>query len=255
MQAVYQPLIGQGYPILFTNVPTAELIKYASNAYLATKIAFANEVADICEGTGADIDLVIKGMGMDQRIGGQYMKPGPGFGGSCFPKDTLALTDIARKAGFPSKIVESVIASNDARKLRMVEKVVQAAGGDVSGKKIGVLGLTFKANTDDMRYSPSLVVVPELLKKGAVIQAYDPVGMDEAKKQLPVDEITWCDSIMDASKSADLLVIVTEWEEFESLPFSALKSVMAQPVIVDLRNLYAKEFVEDQEFAYLSVGR
>lgn len=254
MQRVYRELAGQGVPILFTNIPTAELIKYASNAFLAMKIAYANEVADICEGVGADVDLVIRGMGMDNRIGGKYMQPGPGFGGSCFPKDTLAMTHIARDAGFPTRIIESVVYSNDNRKKRMAHKVIKALGGSVSGKTIAILGLTFKANTDDMRYSPSLSIVPELLAAGADIKVYDPAGMNEAKKLLDGD-IKWCKDTNDCIKNADASVIVTEWPEFASLDLEQVKKLQKSPFIIDLRNLYDLKKMKDAGIKYFSIGR
>ncbi len=255
MQMLYRNLVGEGVPILFTNIATAELIKYASNAFLATKIAFANEVADICEGVGADIDLVLKGMGMDKRIGGKYMQPGPGYGGSCFPKDTLALTYIASDAGFPTRIVESVISSNDERRQRMVHKIVAACGGNVEGKNIAILGLTFKANTDDMRYSPSLVIIPELLSQGAVVSVYDPQGMEEAKKELPEGDIKWCKDSYKAIKDADAVVILTEWDEFKKIDLQKVKDLIKGDLIVDLRNLFDQEDVSKSGLKYVSVGR
>lgn len=255
MQNLYSTMIGEGIPVLFTNIATAELIKYSSNAFLATKIAFANEISDICEGVGANVDLVIKGMGMDSRIGAQYMQPGPGYGGSCFPKDTLALTYIAEDAGFPTKIVESVIASNDDRRQRMVSKIIAAANGDISGKKIAVLGLTFKADTDDMRYSPSLVIVPQLLEKGASVTVYDPEGMDEAKKEMQQKNINWCKSKFDAMSEADILVILTEWDEFKKLDLSDTKQKMNGNIIVDLRNIIDAKNAKNNGFEYISLGR
>jgi UDPglucose 6-dehydrogenase len=254
MQTLYQPLVGRGYPLLFTNIPTAELIKYASNAFLATKIAFINEVADICEGTGAQVDLVTKGMGMDERIGGKYMQPGPGFGGSCFPKDTLALTHIANDAQAPSQIVDAVIASNDDRKKRMVEKIVAAFGGDVKGKRVAILGLTFKANTDDMRYSASLVIIPALVEAGAEVRVYDPQGMKQAKMLLDQD-ISWCLTKNEALSGADGAVIVTEWDEFLEIDLLELKAQLASPLLVDLRNLFPSEEMKAHGFTYVSIGR
>ena len=255
MAELYNKLIGEGYPILFVNVETAELIKYSSNAFLAMKIAFANEVSDICEGVGADIELVIKGMGMDKRIGGQYMQPGPGYGGSCFPKDTLALTHIATDAGFPTGIIEAVIESNNERRSRMTTKIINSCGGSVAGKKIGVLGLTFKANTDDMRDSPSLDIIPSLIGAGAEISVYDPEGMDEAKKEFPQDEITWCSGSYDAVKDADAVVILTEWDEFKQIDIKKLKSVVKNPLIVDLRNILDRQEVLKAGFEYVCVGK
>jgi UDPglucose 6-dehydrogenase len=255
MQRLYRSLIGEGTPILFTNIATAELIKYASNAFLATKIAFANEISDICEGVGANVDLVIKGMGMDNRIGGKYMKPGPGYGGSCFPKDTLALTFIAEDAGFPTGIVKSVINSNDERRKRMVSKIINACGGSVKGKNISILGLTFKANTDDMRYSPSLIIIPELIAAGANISVYDPEGMNEAKKDLTQPEINWYNDSHSCIEGADCLVILTEWDEFKNLDITKVKSLLKTPLIVDLRNILNPEQLEGSGVEYVSVGR
>jgi UDPglucose 6-dehydrogenase len=255
MQRLYRNLIGDGTPILFVNIATAELTKYAANAFLATKIAFANEIADICEGVGANVDLVLKGMGMDKRIGGKYMQPGPGYGGSCFPKDTLALTYIAEDSGFPTGIVEAVIDSNDERRKRMVMKIINACGGDIKNKNISILGLTFKANTDDMRYSPSLIIIPELLAAGAKVSVYDPEGMDEAKKELPVDSLNWCEDSYSAISGADCLVILTEWDEFKNLDISKVKSLLKAPLIVDLRNILNAENVAEAGIKYVSVGR
>jgi UDPglucose 6-dehydrogenase len=255
MQELYSNLIGEGTPILFTNIATAELIKYASNAFLAMKIAFANEVSDICEGVGADIDLVIKGMGMDKRIGGKYMQPGPGYGGSCFPKDTLALTHIAHDSGFPTGIIEAVIASNNERRKRMVTKIVTACGGSVAGKRLGVLGLTFKANTDDMRDSPSLDIVPALIAAGATVAVYDPEGMNEAKKEFKQPEIIWCGSSYDALKGADAAVILTEWDEFKDIDVNKLKSLLKKPLVIDLRNILNEDVVKNAGIEYVCVGK
>lgn len=253
-QRLYQKLIGEGYPVLFTNIPTAELIKYSSNAYLAMKIAYANEIADVCEGVGANVELVIKGMGMDKRIGAKHMKPGPGYGGSCFPKDTLALTGIAEDAGFPVQIVEAVIKSNEQRKERMADKIIKAVGGDVKNKKIAILGLTFKANTDDMRYSPSLSIIPKLLDAGARVSAYDPVGMDESKKFLQRN-IEYCSNAISAIKGADAMAIITEWDEFRHLDLNKVKKSLKGPVIVDLRNIFDQEKVEEAGLKYFSIGK
>lgn len=255
MQSLYSSLIGEGTPILFTNIPTAELIKYASNAFLAMKIAFANEMSDICEGVGADVNLVIKGMGMDARIGGKYMQPGPGYGGSCFPKDTLALTHIASDAGFPTKIIESVINANDERRKRMVKKIVSAAGGNISGLKISILGLAFKANTDDMRYAPSLVIIPKLIEHGANISVYDPEGMVEAKKELLDNNIIWCNSTFEAVKGADIVVILTEWDEFKKMDIMEIKKLMKGKLIVDLRNILNAKQVFEAGLQYVCLGR
>lgn len=256
MNLLYEPLIQQGYPLLHTNIVTSELIKYASNAFLATKIAFANEMADICEGSGANIELVVKGMGMDARIGSQYMKPAPGYGGSCFPKDTLALTSIAKDAGSTASIVEAVIRSNGKRKYQMANKVAAAFDGKLKKKTLAILGLTFKANTDDMRYSPSLPLIEQLLKKGAHLKLYDPVGMQEAKKIIGNSkQIQWCKSLDEATAGADGCVIVTEWDEFKQMSLTRLKTAMAGLVLIDLRNILAPDVVKDAGFDYVSIGR
>lgn len=261
MQILYSKMIASGTPILYTNIETAELIKYSSNAFLAMKIAFTNEIADICEGVGADIDLVIKGMGMDERIGNKYMQPGPGYGGSCFPKDTKALTHIALDAGFPTRIIEAVINANDARKEHMARKIIAACGNSVKGKEIAILGLTFKANTDDMRYSPSLVIIPELIKLGAKIRTYDPVGTKEAKKALVqsqpniIDNLQFCQNSDDAIKNADAVVILTEWPEFKEIDLIKAKTMLNEPVIVDLRNLLDGKIAISLGYKYISIGR
>ena len=256
MVRMYDVLARQGHPILFTNIPTAELIKYASNAFLATKIAFTNEMADICEGVGADIEVVVKGMAMDTRIGGKYMHPGPGYGGSCFPKDTLALTHIAADVHRPTKIVEAVVASNAQRHYQMVDKITGAFGGAVQGKSLAILGLTFKANTDDMRYSPSLVIVPQLLKAGAKLRLYDPVGLEEAKKYITTtNAVSWCTSLDDAVMQADGVVILTEWDEFVSMDLKRLKQHMRGTMIVDLRNILQSQVVTTYGLGYISIGR
>lgn len=254
MMRMYSQLASQGYPVLFTNIPTAELIKYASNAFLATKIAFTNEMANICEGVGADIEVVVKGMGMDARIGGKYMQPGPGYGGSCFPKDTLALTHIAKDAGQPTQIVEAVVKANTDRKYHMVSKIEKSFGGKVKGKTLAILGLTFKANTDDMRYSPALVIVPELEKSGATLKLYDPVGLREAQKHLS-GKVQWCHSLHEAVDQADGVVILTEWEEFVSMDLMDLKRRMRGNMIVDLRNILHSRQLSKYGFDYVSVGR
>lgn len=259
MQKLYQPLVGKGQPLLFTNIPSAELIKYSSNAFLATKIAFINEIADMCEKTGANIDLVSKGMGMDSRIGPDYLKVGPGFGGSCFPKDTMALVSMAKQNGSSAKIVDSVIKSNEKRKIDMAEKVIAAFDGDVRGKSIAVLGLTFKANTDDMRDSASLIIIPELLKKGAILKLYDPEGMPQAKKILDDfnsnKELLWCDSAQEAVADSDAVVIVTEWNEFINIDLGWLKGQLKQPLLIDLRNLFSISEMKTLGFKYISLGR
>jgi UDPglucose 6-dehydrogenase len=251
MTEVYRPLYLNETPILFTSRESSELIKYAANAFLATKITFINEMADICEETGADVQDVARGIGLDGRIGSKFLHAGPGFGGSCFPKDTLALLKTSQDFGVPTRIVEAVVAVNDRRKVQMAEKIEKAFGG-VSGKTIAVLGLTFKPNTDDMRDAPSLVVVPHLQQKGAKIQAYDPEGAKEARALLQIDPLP---SAEDALRGADGVVILTEWNEFRALDFDRVKSLLKTPLMVDLRNIYRPAQMKAAGFQYISVGR
>jgi UDPglucose 6-dehydrogenase len=253
MRALYRPLSLIETPILFTNRETAELIKYATNAFLATKISFINELADLCEVVGADVRDVSRGMGLDGRIGRKFLHPGPGYGGSCFPKDTLALVRTAQEAGTPVRIVEAVIDINFERKKAMAKRVMTACGGSVEGKLIAVLGLTFKPNTDDMRESPSLDIIPALQVAGAEVRAFDPAGMEEAKTLL--DDVTWCTDAYDALNGTDAVVIVTEWNEFRSLDFARMKETMKSPILVDLRNIYDAEDVVSSGIAYSCVGR
>lgn len=251
---LYEPICLNGAQLFFTTFESAEIIKYSTNSLLATRIAFINEIADFCEKTGANIRDVAKGIGMDYRIGTKFLQPGPGYGGSCFPKDTLALRQMARNAGCPTKVIEATIDSNHDRKERMAEKVIAAAGGSVQGKKLAVLGLTFKPGTDDVRESASLVIVPALMKAGAQIFAYDPHGMKEAQKLLP-DGITYCDDAYAAMKEADALVILTEWNEFRSLDLKKVKSLLRTQLVVDLRNIYKRQDMQRHGFHYVSVGR
>jgi UDPglucose 6-dehydrogenase len=253
MRALYRPLFLIETPILFTSRESAELVKYATNAFLATKITFINEMADLCENVGADVHDVARGMGLDGRIGRKFLHPGPGYGGSCFPKDTLALVRTAQDVDIPMRIVSSVVSANDERKKAMAQRVVAACGGSVEGKTIGVLGLTFKPNTDDMRESPSLDIVPALQAAGAAIQTYDPAGMDEARKVL--SDVVWCSDAYDAMEGADAMVLVTEWNEFRSLDLEKAKSLMRNPVIVDLRNVYDGAALVDAGFSYSCIGR
>jgi UDPglucose 6-dehydrogenase len=253
LRELYRPLFLNETPVLFTSRRTAELIKYAANSFLAAKITFINEVADLCEKVGADVQDVARGIGLDGRIGGKFLHPGPGYGGSCFPKDTLALLRTAELFGSPLRIVQSTVEVNDARKRRMAEKVIEACGGSVAGKTIAVLGLTFKPNTDDMRDAPSLDVVPMLQKAGAVVRAFDPEGMNEAKKLLP--DVVWCDEAYATMEGADALVIITEWNEFRALDLARVKSLLRQPVLVDLRNIYKPSEMAAAGFRYSSVGR
>ena len=251
--SLYQPLFLRDTPIIHTSLETAELIKYAANTFLATKITFINEFADLCEKVGADVQDVAKGIGLDGRIGSKFLHAGPGYGGSCFPKDTEALVRSARDHGAPITIVEQVIEVNNRRKEAMADKIVDACGGDVMGKTIAVLGLTFKPNTDDMRDSPSLVIVPRLMEAGATVRAFDPVGMDEAKTL--IDGPVWCSDAYDAMDGADAVAIVTEWNEFRGLDLERAKSLLTQPIMVDLRNIYGPEQMQAAGFTYISIGR
>jgi UDPglucose 6-dehydrogenase len=255
MKEMYRPLFLIETPILFTRRPTAELIKYAANAFLATKITFINEIADLCEAVGADVHDVARGIGLDGRIGSKFLHPGPGYGGSCFPKDTVALAHTAREAGHPLRIVEAVSAVNDERKERMAGKIIAACGGSVDGKTIAVLGLTFKPNTDDMRDAPSLSIVAGLIAAGASVRVFDPEGMDEAKKLIHPDGVEWCEDAYDAASGADALTIITEWNEFRALDIDRLKDLMTAPVMVDLRNIYNPDEMRAAGFDYTSVGR
>ncbi|HEY4635313.1 MAG TPA: UDP-glucose/GDP-mannose dehydrogenase family protein, partial [Rhodospirillales bacterium] len=239
MQRLYRPLYLLETPLLFTTRQTAELVKYAANAFLATKITFINEIADLCEVVDANVQDVAKGIGLDGRIGSKFLHAGPGYGGSCFPKDTLALTRSAQEAGHPLRIVEAVAKVNDGRKKKMAAKIIAAAGGKVKGKAIAVLGLTFKPNTDDMREAPSIYIVAGLKKAGAKVRVFDPEGMKEAKALLK--GVTWCKDAYDAADGAHALAIVTEWNEFRALDLERLKKLMKTPVIVDLRNVYKRD--------------
>ena len=253
MTELYRPLYLNRAPILFTDRRTAELIKYAANAFLATKITFINEIADLAEKVGADVQEVARGIGLDNRIGSKFLHAGPGFGGSCFPKDAVALLKTGQDNAAPLRVVEAVVAVNDARKRAMARKVANALGGEVRGKTIAVLGLTFKPNTDDMREAPSLPLITALQDMGAKVRAYDPVGMEQAKAV--VDNVTFCANAYACAEGASALVIVTEWEEFRALDFDRLKAAMAQAVLVDLRNIYRPEEVTRHGFVYESVGR
>ena len=253
MRQLYRPLFLIETPILFTSVETAELTKYAGNAFLAAKITFINEIANLCEKVGADVHDVAKGIGLDGRIGRKFLHPGPGYGGSCFPKDTLALVRTAQDFGAPIRMIETVVAVNEARKGEMAEKVIALAGGSVAGKTIAVLGLTFKPNTDDMREAPSLVIVPALAKAGAVLRAFDPEGMAEAKKMLP--DITYAANAYEAVTGADLVVVLTEWNEFRGLDVKKMKSLMRTPLVADLRNIWNPAEMRALGFRYDSIGR
>ncbi len=253
MSGVYRPLNLIQTPMVFTNIETAEVTKYAGNAFLATKITFINEIADLCEKVGADVHDVARGIGLDGRIGRKFLHPGPGFGGSCFPKDTLALAYTAREANAPQTIVEQVIEVNNTRKKRMARKVIDFCGGSVAGLTIGVLGLTFKPNTDDMRDAPSLDIVPALQAAGAKIVAFDPEGMTEASKLMK--NITFAKTAYEAAFEADALVVITEWHEFRGLDPRRIKQIMRQPRIVDLRNIFNPEEMRGLGFTYEGIGR
>jgi UDPglucose 6-dehydrogenase len=254
MKDIYRPLYLIETPFVITNVETSEMIKYASNAFLATKITFINEVAEICEKLGADVHQVAKGMGLDGRIGPKFLHPGPGYGGSCFPKDTKAVTDIARQAGVPFEIVETVVRVNDRIKLRMVDKIRAACGGSVKGLTVGALGLAFKPETDDMREAPALPIVEALVNEGATVRAYDPAAMDNARELLPA-AVQYCTDEFDAVTGADVVVILTEWNQFRSLDLERVKAAMRRPVVVDLRNVYEPDKMVQAGFEYVSVGR
>jgi UDPglucose 6-dehydrogenase len=253
MAEVYRPLYLNAAPIMFTSRRTAELIKYAANAFLAMKITFINEMADLCEKTGANVQEVARGIGLDRRIGGKFLHAGPGYGGSCFPKDTAALVRTAEHFGAPLRLIETTVAVNDQRKRAMARKVIAACGGDVRGKRIAILGLTFKPNTDDMREAPSLSVIQTLQDGGASIAAYDPEGMASARSLLP--DVAFGEGPYDIAQGADALVIVTEWNAFRSLDFAQLRLAMRTPVLVDLRNIYRRPDVEAHGFVYECVGR
>ena len=253
MTELYRPLYLNRSPVMFTGRRTAELIKYAANAFLATKITFINEIADLAEKAGADVQEIARGIGLDNRIGAKFLHAGPGYGGSCFPKDTLALLKTGQDHDTPLRIVEAVVAVNDSRKRAMARKVSHALGGDIRGKTIAVLGLTFKPNTDDMREAPSIPLIAALQDMGAKVRAYDPVGMEQSREFLK--NVTFCNDAYDCAQGASALVIVTEWEQFRALDFARLKDVMARPVLVDLRNIYRPDELARHGFAYEGVGR
>ncbi len=252
MTELYRPLYLNRSPILFTDRRTAELIKYAANAFLATKITFINEIADLAEKVGADVQEIARGIGLDNRIGAKFLHAGPGFGGSCFPKDAVALLKTGQDNDVPLRIVEAVVAVNDARKRAMARKVAAALGGELRGKTIAVLGLTFKPNTDDMREAPSIPLVTALQDMGAKVRAYDPAGMEQAKPLMP--KVVFCKDAYACAEGASALVIVTEWEQFRALDFARLKKVMERPVLVDLRNVYRSEEMASLGFVYTHVG-
>ena len=253
MRELYRPLFLRETPILFTDRETAELTKYAANAFLAVKITFINEIADLCERVGADVQDVARGMGLDRRIGDKFLHPGPGYGGSCFPKDTLALTRTASDAGAPVRLVETAAAVNEDRKRAMAGRVLEALGGGAAGRTVAVLGLAFKPNTDDMREAPSLELVPALQAAGAAVRAYDPQAMATAGPLLP--GVTWCADVYEAAAGADCAVLLTEWNEFRGVDLDRLRAVMAAPVLLDLRNVYKPSEMAAAGFAYRGIGK
>ncbi|MCS6627435.1 UDP-glucose/GDP-mannose dehydrogenase family protein [Roseibacterium beibuensis] len=253
MREIYRPLNLNETPILFTGRRTSELIKYAANAFLAMKITFINEMADLCEKVGADVQQVARGIGLDNRIGSKFLHAGPGYGGSCFPKDTIALVRTAVDAGSPVRLIETTVEVNDARKKAMASRVSEALDGELAGKTVALLGLTFKPNTDDMRDAPSLDVAPALIAMGATVQAFDPEGMTEAAHLLP--GVVFKDGPYDAVEGADVVVILTEWDQFRALDLNRVKRLLRQPVMVDLRNVYRPEDMRARGFRYASIGR
>ncbi|MEE9591098.1 MAG: UDP-glucose/GDP-mannose dehydrogenase family protein [Thermodesulfobacteriota bacterium] len=253
LKDLYSPLYLIETPFVITNVETAEMIKYASNAFLATKISFINEMGRICEEAGADVHLVAKGMGLDKRIGPKFLHPGPGYGGSCFPKDTIAITRIAKEHGCTFEIVEAVIRVNERQRGLMIEKI-KAMVGDLDGKTIGILGLTFKPNTDDIRESPAIDIAKGLVNEGAVIRTYDPAGMDSAKEIL-TDAVIYCKDAYDTARGCDAIVILTEWNQFRMLDLERMKGLLKYPVLIDLRNIYEASEVKKHGFKYTCVGR
>jgi len=254
LQEIYKPLYLLDTPIVSTSIETAELTKYAANAFLAVKISFINEIANVCEAVDADISALAKAIGMDGRIGSKFLHPGPGYGGSCFPKDTLALMRIVQEYGESVRIVEAAVEVNAAQKARMVKKIRDTLGGSVAGKTLAILGLTFKPETDDMRDAPSLTIIPALIEKGALIKAHDPKGMVEAKKYLPA-EVEYADNAYDASEGADGVVLMTEWNQYRALDLAKIRSAVKTPVFIDLRNVYDPEKVKSEGFRYSGVGR
>ncbi len=255
MRRLYRPLYLIEAPILFTSLESAELIKYAANSFLAMKISFINEMADLCERVGADVHEVARGIGMDGRIGSKFLHAGPGYGGSCFPKDTLALMRIAQEAGASSRLVEATVQVNDARKASMAARIMSACGGTVRAKTIAVFGLTFKPETDDMRDAPSIPIVHRLVENGAQVRAFDPAGMEAARPLLPERGLTYCSDALDAATGADAILVLTEWNEFRALSPERLRGLMAGRVVIDLRNIYDPAAMQAAGLAYSSIGR
>jgi len=254
LRRLYRPLYLIETPIVFTGLETAELIKYAANAFLAMKVTFINEMADLAEAVGADVHDIARGIGLDGRIGRKFLHPGPGFGGSCFPKDTLALVRTAQEHHAPTRLIETVVAVNEARKASMASRIISACGGSVRGKRIAVLGLTFKPETDDMRDAPSLSIVPRLVENGAIVTAYDPEGMEQAKPLLP-PSVAYAADALAAARGADALVLITEWNEFRAISPKRLRAAMAGDVVVDLRNVWDPVAMRRAGFRYSSIGR
>lgn len=253
LKEVYRPLYLLDTPFVLTDPETAELIKYASNAFLATKISFINEMANLCESVGADVQELAKGMGLDGRIGPKFLHAGPGYGGSCFPKDATALLRMAQEQGMPCRIMETVVEVNNAQKARMVGKIRDALGGSLAGKTIAALGLTFKPETDDMRDAPVLTILPALIAKGAVIKAHDPAGMEEAKRLMP--DVEYCSSPYQVCDGADAVCLFTEWNPYRALDLNRIKALLRQPTFIDLRNVYPLEMMQEAGFDYYSIGR
>jgi len=253
LASLYRPLFLLETPIIFTSLQSAELIKYAANTFLATKITFINEIANLCESVGADVQDVAKAIGLDGRIGGKFLHAGPGFGGSCFPKDSRAFVRIAEENGVPSRIVKAVVDANEERKESMADRVILACNGDINNKIIAILGVTFKPNTDDIRESPSLSIIPALLHQGANVRVYDPEGEDEAKSV--INGVSWHETAYEAMENADILAIITEWNEFRALDLVRVKGLLAQPVVVDYRNIYNPQEMAKNGFYYYSIGR
>jgi UDPglucose 6-dehydrogenase len=253
MAEIYRPLFLREFPVVYTGLESAEMVKYAANAFLATKITFINEIADLCEAVGANVQEVAKGIGLDNRIGRKFLNAGPGYGGSCFPKDTLALMKTARDANAPIELIEATVRVNSARKQKMAQKIIEALGGSVAGKTVAVLGLTFKPNTDDMRDAPALDIVPTLQAEGAKVRAFDPEGMNEAKHMLK--DVQFATGPYDCVQNADAVVIITEWDQFRALDLDRIKDTLKTPVLVDLRNIYRPDEMRAKGFTYVSVGR
>ena len=258
MANIYKPLTDKGFPILFTTIPTAELIKYASNTFLAVKIAFINEMADICEKTGADVSEIAKAMGMDKRISPYFLNAGPGIGGSCFPKDSIALVKIGNNLGLDMELINAAVESNKKRKKRMADKVIEASAYSLKGKKVALLGLAFKANTDDTRYSPSLSIIRQLAKKNITINAYDPKGIENSKSKLEnkyLKKVSFFDDPYEAIKNSEILVIATEWEEFKKLDYNKIYDSLKQKTIIDLRNILNADEIKKIGYKYISIGK